>query len=146
MKSDCLVDTDVFIDFLRGRSEAVEFVRSKFPRIHISAITVGELYSGIREGTERRTLESALNACHVIDVSMNIAIMAGLFRRALREKPFRELGGCPDRSNGKGVWSFPGKFERETLSDVSRCLCSVFQTTTPPLRASSSVETRLVAG
>lgn len=82
MKSDCLVDTDVFIDFLRGRSEAVEFVRSKFPRIHISAITVGELYSGIREGAERRTLESALNACHVIDVSMNIAIMAGLFRRA----------------------------------------------------------------
>jgi len=82
MKSECLVDSDVFIDFLRGRSEAIEFLKAQFPRIHLSVISVAELYSGVRDGDERICLEAALDACHVIDVSNAIAKRAGLYKRS----------------------------------------------------------------
>ncbi|MBP7634646.1 type II toxin-antitoxin system VapC family toxin [Candidatus Ozemobacteraceae bacterium] len=81
MKNRYLVDSDVLIDFLRGRPEAVEFLKLHFPNIHLSVISVAELYSGVREGGERRVLESALNSCHIMEVSNAIAIMAGSFRQ-----------------------------------------------------------------
>lgn len=81
MKTRYLIDSDVFIDFLRGRSESVEFLKSHFPNIHLSVISVAELYSGVREGDERRILESALDSCHIMEVSNAIAKAAGLFRK-----------------------------------------------------------------
>ena len=53
-----LIDTDVLIDYLRGRPEAVVYLESLTDRLLISAITVAELYAGVREGVERYALES----------------------------------------------------------------------------------------
>ncbi len=81
VKADVLIDTDVFIDFLRGHQQAIEFVRHVYPNFSISVVSVAELYSGVRDGKERKQLESALEACNILDVTGSIAKAAGLFKR-----------------------------------------------------------------
>lgn len=81
MPRNFLVDTDVFIDFLRGRGPAKEFVQAAPRPVAVSVITVAELYAGIREGDERRLLEQTLNACEFVGIDAGTAIMAGLYKR-----------------------------------------------------------------
>jgi predicted nucleic acid-binding protein len=45
-----LLDSTVLIDFLRGDERARTFIRSLTLRPYLSAMTVAELYRGIREG------------------------------------------------------------------------------------------------
>ena len=49
MTPDFLVDTDIFVDFLRGYDVAVMFIQSNASRIVLSSIVVAELYAGARE-------------------------------------------------------------------------------------------------
>ena len=79
-----LVDTDILIDFLRGRPVAVRFVNEHLDRIIISAISVAELYSGVRGrayDTERQDLAAFLDLVPVVPVSAGIAKAGGLYRR-----------------------------------------------------------------
>lgn len=78
-----LVDTDVMIDFLRGQPQAVAYMQTLDLPLHLSAITVAELYAGIREG-ERAVLSQTLAACEVHPVSPRIAEHGGLWRRDYR--------------------------------------------------------------
>lgn len=48
MDEQFLVDTDVLIDYLRGRAEAVTYLESLEASLLISVITVAELYAGVR--------------------------------------------------------------------------------------------------
>lgn len=48
-----LIDTDVLIDYLRNREEAVLFLESSNELMLLSVITIAELYAGTREGSER---------------------------------------------------------------------------------------------
>jgi len=50
MNEILLLDTDVLIDFLRSRAEAISYLESLLEPPLISALTVAELYAGIREG------------------------------------------------------------------------------------------------
>ena len=50
-----LIDTDVLIDYLRDRAEAVAYLESLTPPLSVSAITVAELYAGVQDGDERLT-------------------------------------------------------------------------------------------
>ena len=43
-----LIDTDVLIDYLRDREQAVAYLESLPPPLSVSAVTVAELYSGVR--------------------------------------------------------------------------------------------------
>ena len=76
-----LVDTDILIDYLRGRSEAVAFLEQHVDDLHASAVTVAELYQGVREGRERNKLVATLSALSVLPLTEEIASLAGLFRR-----------------------------------------------------------------
>lgn len=76
-----LVDTDVWIDFLRGRQGAHKFVRALPDETAISAVSVGELYAGVREGTERDALAMLIASLDVIDVTTRVAERGGLIRR-----------------------------------------------------------------
>lgn len=76
-----LIDTDVLIDYLREREEAVVFLNSLVDEIAISAITVAELYAGVREGAERAKLDTFVSAFEVIRVDVAIAMQGGLYRR-----------------------------------------------------------------
>ena len=76
-----LIDTDVIIDYLRGQANAVASIESLANPLLISAITVAELYSGVREGEERRALESFISVFELVPVSEEIAAQGGLYRR-----------------------------------------------------------------
>ena len=79
-----LVDTDVMIDFLRGQPQAVAYLGAVDQPLHLSAMTVAELYAGVREGEERAVLSAALAACEVHHVSPQLAERGGLWRRDYR--------------------------------------------------------------
>jgi predicted nucleic acid-binding protein len=81
MAARLLIDTDVLIDYLRGRAEAVTYLEGLTVALSVSAVTVAELYAGVREGAERVTLEQFLAAFEVIPVEESIAVVGGLYRR-----------------------------------------------------------------
>ncbi len=81
MPAPLLIDTDVLIDYLRGQADAVNYLESLNVHFFISAITVAELYSGVREGAERKTLDDFISAFEIVPVDETIAVRGGLHRR-----------------------------------------------------------------
>lgn len=79
--SEPLVDTDVWIDYLRGHPLAVDCVAALVGRVWISAISVAELHVGVREGAERDALALLLSTLDIVDVTATIAARGGLLRR-----------------------------------------------------------------
>jgi predicted nucleic acid-binding protein len=80
-----VLDTDVLIDFLRGRTEAVGYLESVSDELLTSVVTVAELFAGVREGEERRTLEELLEEFRVVPVTREVAELGGLHRRDYRK-------------------------------------------------------------
>ena len=81
MAAQLLIDTDVMIDYLRGRAEGVAYLEGLTEPLAVSTISVAELYAGVREGDERLALEKFLEAFEIIPVDQTIAVTGGLFRR-----------------------------------------------------------------
>ena len=79
--SGILLDTDIAIDYLRGVEAAVEFVQRHEQEISLSAVTVAELFAGVREGDETDKLEEFVGLFPVIPVALEVAKTAGLHRR-----------------------------------------------------------------
>ena len=94
MMKNTLVDTDILIHFLRGRREAKDFLSSLLDRSQIlcSAITVAEIFSGIRPGEEGKT-RALIDNLDVLDVTREIAERAGNYRRTIRSQDL-ELDDC----------------------------------------------------
>lgn len=44
-----LVDTDVVVDYLRGEDQAIGFIKSQASRVVLSAVTVAEVYAGVKD-------------------------------------------------------------------------------------------------
>ena len=89
-----LVDTDILIDFLRGRPEAVRFLEANVDDLCVSVVTVAELYQGVREGDERTKLAATLSAMTILPLTGEIAEKAGLYRRKYRDKTGCGLADC----------------------------------------------------
>lgn len=79
-----LFDTDVLIEYLRGKTEAKEYIDTKQDVIYMSAITMAELYTGAREGEEHKKLKIFIETFEVINLNKNIAKKGGLFRNKYR--------------------------------------------------------------
>jgi predicted nucleic acid-binding protein len=79
--SQLLIDTDVLIDYLRDRSESVTYLEGLTPPLSLSAITVAELYAGVRDGDERAVLDHFIDSFRIIAVDKDIALRAGIIRR-----------------------------------------------------------------
>jgi predicted nucleic acid-binding protein len=92
MTDRLLLDTDVLIDYLRGRPEAVSYLSSVTDQLMLSAITVTELYAGVREGTERVKLDAFITAFEVIPIEVEVARKGGLYRRDYRRSHSTGLG------------------------------------------------------
>ncbi|HSU68089.1 MAG TPA: type II toxin-antitoxin system VapC family toxin [Tepidisphaeraceae bacterium] len=73
-----LLDSDVLIDFLRGRPDAVAFLSNLQARPLVSVVTVAELFAGVREGSERASLETFLRSSVTVEVDEGMATRAGL--------------------------------------------------------------------
>jgi predicted nucleic acid-binding protein len=76
-----LVDTGVWIDYLRGHPQAVKCVKQLPERVWISALSVAELHAGVRGGAEREALAQLLSTLEVADLNSAIATRGGLMRR-----------------------------------------------------------------
>lgn len=80
-----LVDTDVWIDYLRGVPLAVAFVSALPERVAISAISVAELHVGVRgdkkADPEQVALDALLSSLEVIALSDDMARSGGILRR-----------------------------------------------------------------
>ncbi len=89
-----LVDTDILIDYLKELPEAVSFVESQVDQIFVSAITIAELYQGVRDGEERDALTDFLSAVNPLDVDALIGKTAGLYRREYHPSHNVGLADC----------------------------------------------------
>lgn len=76
-----LIDTDVLIDYLRGTPPAVAYLEAQQDHILLSAITIAELYAGVRDGRERKALAAFVSAFEVAPLDQAIAEKGGLYRR-----------------------------------------------------------------
>ena len=81
MKDILLLDTDVLIDYLRNRAEAVNYLENLSQAPIVSAVTVAELYAGVREGREREILDELIRNSTVIPITEEVAVIGGLYRR-----------------------------------------------------------------
>lgn len=76
-----LIDTDVLVEYLRGRPRAVDYLEALTGELHVSAVTVAELFAGARE-EEETALRAFLATFEVQPVTERSAELAGHFRRA----------------------------------------------------------------
>lgn len=76
-----LVDADVLIDYLRGLRVAVDFIADNATRVILSAITVAELYGGVKGRDEEAVLEQLVSLYRVLPITTSIARRSGLFKR-----------------------------------------------------------------
>ena len=77
MNQKLLVDTDIVIDFLRGEIEAISFFQANSGFINFSAITVAEIYAGIKGKKEETEVERLFSIFPVIETTNRIAMEAG---------------------------------------------------------------------
>lgn len=89
-----LVDTDILIDYLRAHTIAVSFLEQHVDEVFISAVSVAELYQGVREGQERTKLSRMISALIVLPLTEEIAETAGLYRRDYRDRIGCGLADC----------------------------------------------------
>ena len=81
MAKNLLIDTDVLIDFLKGKEAAVVFLESQVMTMFISSVTVAELYAGVRDGREKVILDDFIKTFTVVPLTTDIAQKGGLHRR-----------------------------------------------------------------
>ena len=81
MAGSIVLDTDVLVDFLRGRSKAVAFVNAHSARIILSSIVVAELYAGVKGDAEQAALDDFVSLFRVASVNAEIAEAGGLYKR-----------------------------------------------------------------
>ncbi len=77
MSRPFLVDSDVFIDYLKGLDLACDFIESHIDRIGLSVITIAEIRAGIKGKDEEQALDQFLSAIPLYDVTRTIAEMGG---------------------------------------------------------------------
>lgn len=81
MQGRLLVDTDVLVEYLRGRPEAADWLESQEADLAVSGVSVAELFAGVRGSREAQRLEEFLLALDVLPVTEEIARLAGQYRR-----------------------------------------------------------------
>lgn len=81
MPERLLVDTDVLVDFLRGYPDAVRYVNNHADKIAISAISIAEIYAGVKGEKEKEELEAFLELFPILVVNDKIAKEAGFYKK-----------------------------------------------------------------
>lgn len=89
-----LVDTDILINFLRGREKARTFLSSLINEsiIYCSVVTVAEIFAGMKEHEREKTTD-LLDSLNIIDVTREIAEKAGSYKNRIKSHEL-ELDDC----------------------------------------------------
>ena len=75
--ADILIDTCVFIDILRQKTEAIDYLKSLSGIPFISSLTCAELRAGARDDQEKNLINSILGHTQIIPVTEAIANQGG---------------------------------------------------------------------
>ena len=81
MDRPILLDTDVLVDFFRGREKAVAFINTYNACIILSSIVVAELYAGVKGDAEQAALKDFVSLFRVVPVTAEIGRAGGLYKR-----------------------------------------------------------------
>lgn len=84
MAERLLIDTDVLIEYLRGRSEAAKYLEGLTEDLCLSVISAAELFAGVRGEEEEELLERLLQAFVLLPVTERVARLGGRYRREYR--------------------------------------------------------------
>lgn len=76
-----LMNTDVLIDFLRGKDKAISFIDEFSPHIILSPIVIAELYAGVKGTNELTVVDNYISLFHVVSIDSEIAKAGGLYKR-----------------------------------------------------------------
>jgi len=76
-----MIDTDVLIEYLRGSDRAAKFLESLEGNLIISAISVAELFSGVKGSEEMDALDQFMLAFQTIPIDDFLARQSGLIRQ-----------------------------------------------------------------
>lgn len=89
-----IVDTDILINFLRGRASAKNYLLSIIEDsiIYCSVLTVAEIHAGMKEHEKEKT-NALIESLNIIDVDREIAEKAGHYKRT-EKKQSLELDDC----------------------------------------------------
>ena len=89
-----LVDTDILINFLRGREKARVFLSSLVNEsvIYCSVITVAEIFAGMKEHEIEKPV-GLLDSLNILDVTREIAEKAGSYKNSIKNHEL-ELDDC----------------------------------------------------
>ena len=89
-----LIDTDILIDFLRGKEKTREFLLSveEENTLYCSVITVAEIYAGMRE-VEKEKTDDLLDSLNIVEINRAIAEKAGTNKHQIRRQ-ILELDDC----------------------------------------------------
>lgn len=89
-----LVDTDILINFLRGREKAKNYLFSVLEEsiIYCSVISIAEIHAGMKEHEREKTIE-LIDSLNIVDITRDIAEKAGKYKRD-EKKQFLELDDC----------------------------------------------------
>ncbi len=77
MKKPLLVDSDVFIDYLKGFDSACDLIETHIDRVCLSVVTIAEIRAGIKGKEEKQALDQFLSVILIYDVTRTIAEMGG---------------------------------------------------------------------
>ena len=83
-KTRFLVDTDIIINYLKGKGNAKDFLMGIIDERALgffSVITEAELLSGSRNADDESAIYSILDYMEAIEVERNIAVIAGKLRQ-----------------------------------------------------------------
>ena len=84
MAERLLIDTDVLIEYLRGRDRAVEYLEGLHADLYVSVVSIAELFAGVRCEEEEASLKQFLLTFTVLPVTQKVARLGGLYRREYR--------------------------------------------------------------
>jgi predicted nucleic acid-binding protein len=84
--TEYLIDTCVIIDYSRGYAPAIKFLETLERKAAISALTIAELYSGVRNKREKTLFMQLPGVFDVIPVEEKVAERGGLIFQKYRDK------------------------------------------------------------
>jgi predicted nucleic acid-binding protein len=87
-----LVDTNILIDQLRGLQAALHLGKALPKDAAISAITVSELFAGIRSPDEREKVKQLVESYRIIPFDADTAELAGDYLRKYRKSHSLNIG------------------------------------------------------
>jgi predicted nucleic acid-binding protein len=82
-----LIDTDIAIDYLRGKESAKVLIEPLWKRdaAYLSILSAYELYAGMRE-QEKESTEDFIQSCHIESITLEIAKEAGKLYKEFRSQ------------------------------------------------------------